>query len=64
VVVRRCARLFLLCLFNSAMMTEYIKRFANDLRQVPIIVPTSVQRKYFSKLARWAMEAKQCKFTN
>jgi hypothetical protein len=52
-------------------VTEYIKRFANntwyeinDLRQVPIIVPTTAQRKHFSELAERAMEAKRCEFAN
>ncbi len=62
---------YVLCLFNSAVVTEYIKRFANntwyeinDLRQVPIVVPTPAQRKRFSELAERAMEAKRCEFAN
>lgn len=62
---------YVLCLFNSAVVTEYIKRFANntwyeinDLRQVPIVVPTTTQRNRFSDLAEHAMEAKRCEFAN
>lgn len=60
---------YVLCLFNSAVVTECIKRFANntwyeinDLRQVPIIVPTAAEQKRFSDLAKRAMEAKRCEF--
>ena len=62
---------YVLCLFNSAVVTEYVKRFANntwyeinDLRQVPVIVPTAAQAKSLRELAERAMEAKRCEFGN
>lgn len=35
-----------------------------DMRQIPVVMPTSAQAKQFSALAQRAMEAKRCEFAN
>jgi hypothetical protein len=60
----------LLCIFNSDIFSFILKKFVahtwmvqiNDIKQMPIIIPTIEQRKEFEALAKWAIATKELTF--
>ena len=60
-----------LAILNSDVFSFFLKKFVkhnqdveiNDLRQMPLVVPTKVQAKRLESLAELAIEAKRCEFS-
>ncbi|MEI8079488.1 MAG: hypothetical protein WCH61_07675, partial [bacterium] len=62
---------YLLAMFNSFIVSDYIKKFQNntwyeinDLRQLPVVVPTASTGKRLKKLVDTAVSLKRLQFTN
>jgi hypothetical protein len=61
-----------LAIFNSDLFSYFKMKFLKhtqkweigDMRQIPVIMPTTAQSKRLRELAERAMEAKRCEFTN
>jgi hypothetical protein len=60
---------YLLCLLNSHVISFFIKKFRNntwhelnDIRQVPVVIPTAEQNKRMCDAATLAMSAKRHEF--
>ncbi|MDD2763250.1 MAG: hypothetical protein PHE83_04645 [Opitutaceae bacterium] len=59
-------------MFNSDVLSYFKMKFlkhtqkweTGDLRQLPIVIPTTAQAKRLRELAERAMEAKRCEFAN
>jgi len=59
-----------LAILNSGVFSYYLKKFIkhnqdveiNDVRMMPVVMPSRAQEKRLDELARWAMDAKRLTF--